>query len=263
VLLIGGKLVPIRGVTSVVPWSHGGPAWACLDPGDYRARRTRWVRQIVVHTTKGIWPQTIRRGAGPDGRDRRVADYWHRDPEHSAAHIVVDSDGSVACLTDLATTAAYHATTANDVSVGIEMHQEVDGSIYESVLNSTVATVLAICDAMLIADQFAADPYRAAPIQRLIDDDQFCGIYGHRNNTSRRGRGDPGDEIWHRLELAGVEPVQVGQHQDVVRSRQRQAHLVSLGAAISVDGVVGPRSIQAARSQGFARWSDVPLQLLG
>lgn len=172
---------------------------------------------------------------------------------------MIDSDGSVACLADLATTAAYHATTANDVSVGIEMYQELDGSIYEAVLASTVATVLALCDAMLIADQFAADPYKNAPIQRLIDDDRFCGIYGHRNNTSRRGRGDPGDEIWRRLQLAGVEPVQVAQHQDVERARQRQAYLAAHGAELSVDGVVGPRSIQAARAMGFSRWSLVPL----
>lgn len=258
-LLIAGKLIPIPGVASVAPASHGGPAWARLDTGDYRARRARWVRQIVIHTTKGIWPQSVRPGAGPDGRDRRVADFWHRDPEHSAAHIVVDSDGSVACLADLMTTAAYHATVANDVSVGIEMYQELDGSIYEAVLTSTVATVLALCDAMSIADQYAADPYRNAPIQRLINDDQFCGIYGHRANTSRRGRGDPGDEIWRRLEAAGVEPVQVGQHQDVEVARQRQAYLASNGAALSVDGVVGPRSIQAAREQGFCRWSLVPL----
>lgn len=258
-LLIGGQLVPIPGVTSVAPASHGGPSWARLDPGDYRARRARWVRQIVMHTTKGIWPQRVIPGRGPDGRDRRVAEYWHRDPEHSAAHIVIDSDGSVACLADLATTAAYHATISNEWSVGIEIYQEADGGIYEAALTSAVATVLAICDAMMIPDQFVGDVYRNEPLQRIIDDPNYAGILGHRHNTSRRGRGDPGDEIFRRLELAGCEPQLVEQRQDLERTRRRQAHLVALGAEISVDGVAGPRSIQAARDHGYARWSLVPL----
>lgn len=258
-LLIGGKLHPIPGVTGLAPASHGGPSWARLDPGDYRTRRARWVRQVVLHTTKGIWPQHVIPGRGPDGRDRRVAEYWHRDPEHSAAHLVVDSDGSVACLADLATTAAYHATLANDVSVGIEIYQEADGGIYEAALIAAVATVATICDVMLIPEQYVADPYRNAPVQRIVDDPMFAGVIGHRHNTHRRGRGDPGDEIFARLGAAGFEPVLADQRQDVERTRRRQAYLAAAGAAISVDGVAGPRTIQAARAQGYRRWPDVPL----
>src|SRR5690606_41324392 len=62
----------------------------------------------------GLWPQHVIPGAGKGGRDRVVADFWRNDPTHSAAHLVVDTDGSVACLADLARDAAYHATVGGD-----------------------------------------------------------------------------------------------------------------------------------------------------
>ena len=264
-LLIDGRLVSVPGVTVVPPTVAGGPLWAQLDPGDYRLRRTPWVRQIVLHTTKGAARQHVIPGHGPGARARAVADFWRGDPAHSGAHIVIDNDGSVVCLVDLARCCAYHATVSNEWSVGIEIYQEADGGIYEAALTAAVPTVLAICEALGIPSQYVTDRYNGHPLQRLLDGGpNVVGIYGHRANTENRGWGDPGDEIFARLDAAGCEPITINDHLDLELGKQRQAALNAIDAwrgntyrPLVVDGLVGPASLAAMRRLGFARWRDV------
>lgn len=258
-LLINGRLVDVPGVQVISPASHGGPAWARLDPGDYRIRRTPWVRAAGLHTTKGKWQQHVKPGAGPGGRDKVVADFWRGDPNHSAAPLVVDNDGSVVCLADLATTTAYHATVSNEWCVGIEIYQEIDGGIYDAALDSTVKVLGVMCDVLAIPRHFV-DEYDGGPCQRLLDGGPgVCGVYGHRHNTDRRGRGDPGDEIFERLRDAGWSPVRLSVGEDLDLGRRYQQALADRGFMRNdeVDGVLGPRSARAMRAAGFARWTDV------
>lgn len=255
-LLIGGKLVPVPGVAVLPPVSHGGPAWARLDPGDYRQRRGA-PSQIVLHTTKGMWPQHVIPGVGPADRAERVARYWDRSDEHSAAHIVVGSDGITACLCDVATTAAFHATVANERSVGVEIYQEAGGGIHEAALSAAVRVVLTLCDALAIPPILLGARYDGKPIPELLDGGpSYRGIYGHRSNTARRGRGDPGDEIFTRLIVAGAEAMPISRYH--ANNLERQQHLVSRGAKLALDGIPGPASIAAARAAGYVRWRDVP-----
>lgn len=256
-LLIAGHIVDVPGVAIANP--HDTP-WCKLDGRDYRARRTPWVRQVTIHTTKGIWPQSVRLGMGKPGADKIVADFWRGDPNHSAAHIVIDRDGSVACLADLAAVCAYHATTVNDWSVGIEMYQESDGAIYEAVFDACVKIVPAICEALSIAFQVAQRVYDGRPISRMINGGPDCvGIFGHRDNawdpikqTSTRGRGDPGDLIYTRLIAAGAEPFDYALRQDLYTWQQRQRAMNALGEQLKVDGIAGPSTIAAMRRRGFA-----------
>ena len=255
-LLIGGRLVEVPGVTVIPPASHGGPVWSTLDPGDYRQRRGA-PSQIVIHTTKGIWPQRVLDGAGPAGRAEHVARFWDRSDEHSAAHIVVGSDGVTACLSDVATTAAFHATVANERSVGVEIYQEAGGGIYQAALDAAVRVVLALCEALQIPPIVVGASYDGRPLPKLLDGGPaFRCIYGHRSNTARRGRGDPGDEIFTRLQLAGAEVMPITAYP--IRNLERQQHLAALGAKLALDGIPGPATLAAARAAGYARWRDVP-----
>lgn len=256
-LLIGGALHEVPGVECLSPGA-GSPSWLRLAPGDYCQRKTKWVRGIVLHTTKGIAPQTIRPGKGPGGKDRVVAEFWRGDPNHSAAHVVVDTDGSVACLADLATICAYHATTANDWTVGIEMYQEGDGGIYEATLTSTVAVCRAICEAMSIPYQMHHAAYRNAPVERLVPGGRDCvGIYGHRDQTDRRGLGDPGGSIYARLRADGCEGFDFGRREDLDKWIGRQMKLRSLGEVVDVDGICGPGTIAAMRRRGIKRGAEL------
>ena len=254
-LLINGARVQVPAVRVIGP---GDEPWCALAPGDYRMRQTTWVRSIVVHATGGYAHQHIKTGAGPGGRAKAVAEFWRGDPVHSGAHVVVDADGSVACLADLATVCAYHATVSNDWSIGIEMVQMPDGGIYEATFDSTVKVLGVIADHFGISRQFACDAYTGHPIARLLDGGpHVVGAYGHRNNTEQRGWGDPGDEIWRRLALDGWTGVLLAKDQDISLGMRRQAALNARGAHLVVDGVLGPASIAEMRRQGFVTWGDV------
>lgn len=266
-LLINGALVDTPRLRVTPPATHGGPRWAALDPGDCRARPTSWVRQVIVHSTKGLWPQPVRPGAGQAGRAERVAAIWREDPVHSAAQLVVDADGTVACLCDLARVESYHAEASNPWSVGIEMYQETDGGLYDATLEATATLIQILCDAFGIPEQMPRRPYRGVPLDRMEigsggNRHQFggatvIGVLGHRDNTSARGRGDPGDEIWTRLAARGFEELDFASGEDLAVGRKRQSVLVARGEHLVVDGLVGPKSIAAARRQGFGRWREV------
>lgn len=273
-LLWAGQIVPIPGLTIAPPASHGGPAWAALDHGDYRQRPTPWVRQLILHSTKGIHPQPIRAGAGPGGTDKVVADFWRRDEAHSAAQLVVDTDGSVACLCDLARVAAWHAEGSSPWSIGIEMYQLADGGLYEATLDATARLVVALCELAGIPQQMPRGPYRGAPLRRMevgagearrnLGGPDLVGVFGHRDNTGRRGRGDPGDAIWQRLAALGFEGLDYDGLEDLLVGKRRQATLNAADARaghtyrpLTVDGVCGPASIAAMRRHGYTRWRDV------
>lgn len=266
-LLIAGRQVPVPGLT-IIPPAPVGPAWASLEPGDYRMRRTTWVRQVILHSTKGVWPQPIIPGGGLAGRSQAVADFWRGDPTHSAAQLVIDQDGSVACLCDLAYVAAYHAEMSNDWSIGIELYQIAGGGVYQATLDAAALLVPAICDALGIPFQIHSAPYHGKPLVRMerldaagrhqLGGPDVIGVCGHRDQTNNRGRGDPGDAVYAALIAAGAEPLDYSVGEDLRVGAARQTYLVQHGARITIDGLIGPVSLSAARRQGFARWREVP-----
>jgi len=275
-LLLGGQLVPTPGVTVIPPASYGGPSWCRLDPGDYMAR-PGGVQLVVIHTTGGRWPQRLVSGAGPSGHARQVLEMWSGadrgggERAHSAAPLVVDHDGTVYCAADILRCAAYHATAVNARAVGIEMSTFPDGSITTAALAATaqLCALLTWSGAdggglLSIPAQMPGAPYRGAPLRRLelggrqTDGRDVVGVIGHRDQTAQRGAGDPGDAIWTRLAALGFEAVDYDSGQDLDLGRARQRWLVAHGAALTVDGIVGPASLAAARAQRFVRWRDVP-----
>lgn len=260
-LLIAGQHHAIPGVDVISP---GQFPWAKLDQRDFRARPTPWVRQITIHTTKGIAKQYVRAGKGAGGKDKAVADFWRNDPHHSAAQLVVDNDGSIVCLCDLMKIEAYHATTVNEWSVGIEMYQEGDGSIYEAVLESTVKLVLRLCDLLGIPLQGEARPYKEGVILERLKwgGKDAVGVFGHRDNawdfdanTSTRGRGDPGDDIFLRLRAAGMllhryddKPIPGDK---AYWSKVQDGLNKKYGINIGTDGICGPATVGALRKYGL------------
>lgn len=247
-LVIGGQRHLVPGL-EIVNW-HDDPA-AALGAADCRARKTPWVRQIVLHTTKGIWPQHVIPGAGERGKHLAVAEFWRGDPEHSGAHIVVGRAGEVSCLADLLKVTAYHATVSNEWSVGIELYQEQGGGIYEAVLDAGVKLVVALVELLGIQFQVPGKAYRGGPLARLEHDGgkMTVGVIGHRDNTHRRGRGDPGDEVFQRLVAAGAEPIITDGGNDKLAWERRQRNLGF--KAEDVDGVPGPKTVAALKARGF------------
>lgn len=266
-MLINGVWNAVPGLAVTRPTSNGGPPWNRLGPDDYRARKTRWIRQIIIHTTGGHWPQPVLAGVGPGGHARQILEMWLGSDRgggeriHSAAQIVVDYDGTVYCAADIATCTAYHAEMSNDWSVGIEMCTHGDGSIYQATIEATAALVRWLCATLGIPEQTQRGPYLNRPLARMelqaprrqLGGPDCVGVFGHRDNTSERGRGDPGDAIWVAL---GLEELSFDTGEDLVIGRRRQQALVKRGAKLTVDGLVGPASLAAAAKLGL-RWRDI------
>jgi hypothetical protein len=230
-------------------------SWCKLGGEDYRRRRSTWIRSVIIHTTKGIYPQHAIPGAGPGGKDEDVANYWRLSGEgkkrQSAAPLVVDTDGTVGCLADLVSTCAYHAGLSNDFSIGIEMYQLSDGGIYEATLAATVRLVRVLCDLLSIPFQIP-HAYRG-PLYRMLPGGKDCvGVFGHRENTHDRGRGDPGDHIFAELELEGAERLDFERGEDIEAWSRRQRKLNAMGETLTVDGLAGPGTMRALRRHGFA-----------
>ena len=178
-----------------------------LAPEDFCRRPTKWVRNIVLHTTKGIpsipghpgWenaPQSLHDGlAAPNDNEMRVLKNWSMDRKPGGAHLVVGDDGHVLCLADLAAEEAYHATAINPVSIGIEIFQSGDGSLYSGQLDVAVKLVDWLT-ARLGVQRQVPWPYRPwKPPARLHNGADFVGVLGHRDQTGwvvdqqTRGRG--------------------------------------------------------------------------
>lgn len=180
------------------------------------------------------------------------------DPAYSGAHIVIGSDGEVACLCDVVFDEAYHATVSNRYSIGIEVYQEAGGVIYEAALHAMVAVCRVLSDACGIPFQHPGRTYPGKPLARMLDGGKDCyGFFGHRDNTDRRGRGDPGDSVFAELRLSGSEPLDYDARQDIEVGKRRQAKLNAWGASLVVDGLFGSSSMAAMRGFGFAHGREI------
>jgi hypothetical protein len=256
-LLVGGVVHPIDGVEVLNPLTT---SWAKLGPEDYKMRRTSWVRQFIWHTTKGIWPQHVIPGAGPGGKDKILADFFRGDPEHSASQLGIDDDGSIVCLCDLATIAAHHATVSNDHSVGIEIYQRGDGGIYAVQLATVRKLGRALSSVFDVPYQVHTRPYGNAPLARMVVNGGLdcVGHFGHRDNTHRRGRGDPGDYVSAELRADDAESFDFLMREDINTWKRRQAWLNAQGAKLKVDGIAGPSTMRALRSLGLREGRQIP-----
>lgn len=246
-LLIGGIIVPVPGVNVIGP--HDA-AWAKLSPGDCRPR-TAWPHQWILHKTSADYPEVVLPGAGPTGGDEATAEYWANDPKHSGAHLVTGHDGRVACLADLASVEAYHATISNPYSVGHETKELADGRVYQAALDATIAVTLAGCEALGIQLQVPRS-YSGHPLRRMLNGGKDCiGVFGHRDNTEDRGRWDPGDILFAMLRARGAEAWDFDAGEDIAAWKQRQAALNANGHGLVVDGVPGPATTKALRDEGY------------
>lgn len=214
-------------------------------------------RSIVLHTTLGApdrdfpHPQTLLPGYGPStDLGRAITKMWWNDGRCAGAHLAIDFDGVVYCLADLEAEDTYHATTANPYSIGIEYKQGRSKSeLYEGQLKSGVILVNWLTLHFGIQRQIPGK-YRNKPVPRLAAGGKdYYGVYGHRDQTSNRGVGDPGDFIMDSLLQAGYERFDVANGEDIAAWKTRQSWLGFKGK--DVDGIPGPNTVKKLKEKGF------------
>lgn len=245
-LILNGKRIVVPGL-DVTNWLDDSRFR--LSKEDVRHRSSGWIRQVVLHATKGIpgggdhRPQVIRPGFGPHvGAAERCARSWTGSSTVGGAHLVVDFDGQIIQFADLITEAAQHAGHANQTSIGIEIYQGGDAEMYEGQLEVVVRLVDA-CTGLLGIQRFIPHRY-LGPSQRLMASmEDVVGVVGHRDITNRRGAGDPGSKIFYMLGAAGYPDVDYDRAEDreIVRRRQRELGIPH------PDGIAGPQTVRVLR----------------
>lgn len=167
--------------------------------------RRKDIAHVVLHTTGGYpdsrhpTPQRIRSEAAESKhcQARNIHAYWSRTDRIGAAHILVDADGSVYQITDLSTRAMYHCVGYNQVSIGVEVVQQRDSSLFAAQLVSVVE----LCE--WLALRFSLPRSVAVPYTGVRSVVDGVGVLGHRDLSSNRGSGDPGDFVMEALVDAG------------------------------------------------------------
>ena len=83
----------------------------------------------------------------------------------------------------------------------------------------------------------------------------MVGVYGHRNQTSNRGAGDPGDHIFEALLKAGYKGMNLDTQDDITFWKGVQNML-----GFTEDGVPGPGAAAALKAQGYLHglWVNRP-----
>lgn len=217
-----------------------------------RRDRRRWIRAIVLHTTKGISPQRVAPGRGPNTSvAQRIARLWTLDPKATGAHISVDWDGSVCCHADILEEATMHAGptapgSVNQISVGVEIYQNGKGLLYAAQIEAVVTLLDWLTARLGVQRQMPRVSDDGVLMRCSRGGDDVVGIYGHRHVTDRRGPGDPGDAVFEALVAAGYETFDLNMRDDRRCWAERQRAL----KIKQPDGIPGPRTRQLLRAGG-------------
>jgi len=247
----------VAGRAEGAPWnvlSFKDDARVRLKKGEDLASREAPLRMIVLHTTKGGIGKgrdanLVKPGFGPSTDvARRIARLWSTDGRNAGAHVSIDSDGAVCCHCDLLVDAAYHAGKVNQRSIGIEIFQELDGTVYEEQLGRCVEVVDWLTRRFKIQRQFPTVG-KMKVIDRVASGGKgVVGVVGHCHASGNRGPGDPGAAIFQRLAATGYEALDFAAGEDlrVWENRQRmiKAH---------VDGVAGEQTANLLEDFGSAQ----------
>lgn len=228
-----------------------------LGKNSYRKRkRDEKVCAIVVHSTAGIpggkdlREQTVKDGAGPcKDAGPFYAKMWNADKTRKAgAHFVIDWNGQIYQLCDLVDDAAFHAGLANGHSVGVEVRQDRNSAgFFEAQIESNTQLVIWLTAFLGIQRQIQTLPF-SGYLERLSGklENQYI-VAGHRDLTSNRGAGDPGDYLMQALADSGFEQFDFGSGEDSDVWKTRQ---IDLG--IMSDGIPGPATVRALEAAGYA-----------
>lgn len=208
-LILDGVLVTLPGVETRC--YADDPAIPQATDGS--RRRKADVAGIVLHTVTGQPRQpVVLPGSRPSEHAERLARYQAQTSRQVSWHYTVDTDGTVVQSADPATWTCWHAGGVNPWTIGVELCQGPSGELYEVQMRAMVALVEHLCAVFDIARRYPVRAATGLPHGGLIDRLQgsafpWDGCFGHRNQSSSRGHGDPGDAPFYALAAAGYSGV--------------------------------------------------------
>ena len=248
--LIKGKRVTVKGLDVQDRLN-------LLRPGkDFGARHVTWVRGISIRTSRNK-PINVIEGIATE-RDMQSYPWWVSNPyEAGGAHVVVGVDGKVHCLADLLRDATYQAGPANEYTVGVELVQGNDGSVFRGQLDALLLTLDALTRELGIQRQINVS--KGFPIRRLVQGGtDVVGIYESTDALGKvKGVLSP---VFDFLGEAGYEKLDFFRGLDKVEWKNRQLWLNSRGANLEEDGVPAPSTVEALKRSGYTHglWVSRP-----
>lgn len=259
-LIINGKKIEIPGLTTK-SWQDG-PSWL-KEITDFNPR-TRWLRMIVMHTHKGVKGKVLPGIGKNSSTAENLARYQTNTDRQVSWDFTIDRDGSVLVQNDPAKKYSWQAGNVNSISLGFELVQTDEGDVYEGQIEKTVLLIDALTALLGIQRQIAWSKKSNGPkvsvVKRLQDGgSDVVGVVGHRNQTTDRGPGDPGDAMYLALQKAGYECFDLDEQEDLKAWKDRQK---ALGFPMAeCDGVPGPKTIEALKAKGhkFGLWVKRPV----
>lgn len=260
-IVLGGRKVETPGLETV-SWLDDPKVPRTTDTNP----RTKWVRAIVMHTVHGKVGAVRPGKAPPSTRAESYAKYQANTSRDVSWDYTIDTDGTIICSNDPLVWYTWHATSVNPWTIGIEMVQESNGDVWEAQIKATVEFLDFIT--RVLADMghpiqrqvpmsSLGKPVRGV-IPRIANAESaksVVGVYGHRNQTTNRGPGDPGDHIFEALLQAGYKGMNLDTQDDITfwKGVQHMLHLPE-------DGVPGPGTSNALKAQGYPHglWVNRP-----
>lgn len=221
---------------------------------DHNPRRAT-IRGLVVHTSSGT-ANGVMPGSGRGGQAFTLARYQANTDREVSWDWTIDLDGTLLWQNDPLRQYSWHAGSVSGVTLGGEIAQQPGST---KLWQAQVDTFVALMDTLTreLGIQRQIPWHNGAPDRRVLrrlrgdasgngrKGADLWGIYGHRNQTTNRGAGDPGDAVFQALHAAGYEGLDFEGEADKAlwRTRQRALRVAETGlpdaatvAALKVHG---------------------------
>lgn len=226
--------------------------------------RTKWIRAIVMHTVSGKEGKLRPGMSPPSTRAESYARYQANTTRDVSWDYTIDTDGTIIVSNDPLVWYTWQATSVNPWTIGIEMVQEENGDLWEGQIDVAVRFLDLLTRELADRDHPIQRQVPMGPlgkpvrgvIHRIADPESaksVVGIYGHRNQTTNRGPGDPGDLIFEALLKAEYKGLNYDLQDDLTFWKGVQ-HMMGMAE----DGVPGPGTATALKAHGYAHGLWVP-----